>query len=194
MKEFDELISVWKEQKANSLSSEQVLSNINAKRNKMALKLFLSVLLMLLSVVVMILVWVSIDFKQISTHLGITLMVALVFIYAIIMLRGVLKIKNNDNLLTPKEHIQQLKEIKKSQLLMSKYYINIYFLVLLLGLLLYYNEVLAEASMMFKVIAYSVTIAWLLYAQFVMNKKTTQKNQAKLDEMISSLENIEEQL
>lgn len=194
MKEFDELISVWKEQKANSLSSEQVLSNINAKRNKMALKLFLSVLLMLLSVVVMILVWVSIDFKQISTHLGITLMVTLVFIYAIIMLKGVLTIKNNNNLLTPKEHIQQLKEIKKSQLLMSKYYINIYFLVLLLGLLLYYNEVLAEASMMFKIIAYSITIAWLLYAQFVMNKKTTQKNQAKLDEMISSLENIEEQL
>lgn len=194
MKEFDELINVWKEQKDNSLSSEQVLNNINFKRNKMAVKILFGVIAMLVSVVVMVFIWISLDFKQYSTHIGLSLLVSLVFLYSIMMFVNLLKLRNTNSLLSPKEHLFQLKKVQAQQARMSKYYMNIYFAVLLIGLLLYYNEVLAEASLLFKVIAYTLTIAWLLYAQFAMNRKSTIKNQKKLTEMISSLEKIENQL
>jgi hypothetical protein len=194
MKEFDELLEVWKEQKNNRLSSEQVLNNINLKRNKMAVKLLFGVIAMLFSVAVMLFIWISLDFKKASTHFGLSLLVSLVFLYSIMMFVNLLKLRNTNSMLTPKEHILQLKKIQAQQARMSKYYMNIYFAVLLIGLLLYYNEVLAEASILFKVIAYSLTIGWLLYAQFAMNKKSTIKNQKKLEEMISTLEKIENQL
>lgn len=194
MKEFEELISVWKEQKENKLSAEQVLSTINAKRNKMAGKLLLAVMLMLLSVVVMVVIWMQFDFQKWSTHIGLSMLVSLVFIYSLIMLKNTWSLKNNNQLLSPKEHIVQLKKAKLQQHIMSKYYIKIYFVILFVGLMLYYNEVIGEASLLFKIITYSLTIAWLLYAQLVLNKKTTAKNNAKLEEMISLLEKIENQL
>lgn len=194
MKEFDELISVWKEQKENKLSAEQVLSTINTKRNKMALKLLFAVILMLLSAVVMVVIWMQFNFQKWSTHIGLSMLVSLVFIYSLIILKSIRSIKNNNQLLSPKEHIIQLKKAKQQQHIMSKYYIKVYFLILFVGLMLYYNEVIGEASLLFKIVTYSLTIAWLLYAQLVLNKKTTAKNNAKLDEMISLLEKIENQL
>ena len=194
MKEFDDLISVWKEQKLNTLSVEQVLTGINAKRNKMALKLFFAILAMLFSLVVMLSVWIFLDFEKSTTHLGLSLLVSLVFIYSMMMLRNLFQLRNSNKLLSPKEHIVQLKRIKQDQQKMTNIYMKIYFIILLVGLLLYYHEVLAEASMSLKIGAYSITIAWMVYAQFVLGKKQSVKNNAKLDEMISSLENIENQL
>ncbi len=194
MKEFDELVNVWKEQKANNLSSEQVLNNINSNRNKMATKLLLGVIAMLLSVVVMVYIWLNIDFKQYLTHIGLSMMVSLVFLYSILILKNLLRLRNTNTLLTPKEHLIQLKKVQTQQMGMSKYYMNIYFAVLTIGLLLYYIEVLAEASLLLKLAAYSITIAWLLYAKFVINKKSSIKSQKKLEEMISTLEKIENQL
>lgn len=194
MKEFDDLMSVWKEQKLNTLSVEQVLAGINTKRNKMALKLMFAVIAMLFSIVVMLSVWIFLDFEKFTTHLGLSLLVSLVFIYSMMMLRNTFVLRNSNKLLSPKEHIVQLKKIKKDQQKMTNVYMKIYFVILLVGLLLYYYEVLAEASIALKIGAYSITIAWMVYAQFVIGKKQSVKNNAKLDEMISSLENIENQL
>ncbi len=194
MKEFDDLISVWKGQKLNTLSVEQVLTGINAKRNKMALKLMFAVIAMLFSLVVMISVWIFLEFEKFTTHLGLSLLVSLVFIYSMMMLRNMFVLRNSNKLLSPIEHIEQLKKIKQQQQKMNNIYMKIYFIILLAGLLLYYHEVLAEASIGLKIGAYSITIAWMIYAQFILGKKQSIKNNAKLEEMISSLENIQNQL
>ncbi len=77
---------------------------------------------------------------------------------------------------------------------MNNYYLKIYFVILTIGLLLYYQEILAPASMLFKIIAYSLTIAWLLFAQFYIGKRNIAKNNAKMEAMLSELEKIENQL
>jgi hypothetical protein len=194
MKEFDDLISVWKEQKENSLSVEQVLLNINTQRNKMAFKLFLAVLAMFASVIVMIAVWIFIDIKSIYTHIGLSMLVSLVFIYSILMIRNLRSLKTTDKLLSPKQHIAQLKKIQQEQNIMNTYYLKIYFVILTVGLLLYYQEILAPASMLFKVITYVVTISWLLFAQFYIGRRNIAKNNAKMQAMLNELEKIENQL
>lgn len=194
MKEFDEILNVWKEQKETNLDVNKVLMNINKSRNKMAFKLLLGILAMFLSLVVMVLVWYYIDFQKLSTYIGLSIIIFFVFVYTLLMLRQSLKLRNQNKLLDPIQSLEQLKDIKKEQLKMSTLYINIYFVALVVGMLLYFIEVLQDASIMFKVTAYVLTFGWLCYGQFVITKKQRIKTNAKIDSMIESLENIQNQL
>lgn len=194
MKEFDEILNLWKEQNENKLDVNLVMTNINKTRNKMALKLFIGVLCMLLSIVVMIIVWVKIDFKELTTYIGLSIVIFFVFMYTLWMIRHTLRLKNLNTLLDPIQSLEQLKDIKKEQIKMNSFYMNIYFIALALGMLLYFNEVLEYASLKFKLGAYGLTFGWMLFVYFVLSKRSRKKTNAKMDAMIESLERIQNQL
>ena len=72
--------------------------------------------------------------------------------------------------------------------------LNVYFILLLLGLALYMFEYTSRMTLLSGILAYSITGAWILFNWFYIRPRQIKKQQRKLDVVIARVEAVNEQL
>lgn len=194
MKDFDHLMSVWQEQpKKDQLSVDDVLKQVKKGINGLSRKLFWNIAIMILTLGGLFTVMLFFVFNSWATYLGIVIILITVLLSLLMMLRDYRIISKQDITINPAAYLQDLKEYQRNR---SKLYGKLYYIYVLLmstGLFLYFLEVLQNTSTMFKAVAYSVYVAFVLFSTFYIRHQFVKNEQEKLNLIIDRLTRLQNQ-
>lgn len=188
---FSEL---WKGQKAEQPAAADLLIKINKFKKRNRLRIVLTNLTLIITSVLMILMWYFYQPELVTTKIGIVLVILAmgIFVYSLNQSLGALKDTNAAS--TNQEYLTNLLTIKEKQHYMQTTMLNLYFILLSMGIALYMIEPVSQMSLVWAVFAYGMTALWLLFNWFYIRPRQMKNQQAKLNEMITTVENIQSQL
>ncbi|MBL7914690.1 MAG: hypothetical protein JNL49_06550 [Bacteroidia bacterium] len=188
---FSEL---WKGQKAEQPAAADLLIKINKFKKRNRLRIVLTNLTLIITSVLMILIWYFYQPELVTTKIGIVLVILAmgIFVYSLNQSLGALKDTNAAS--SNQEYLKNLLTIKEKQHYMQTTMLNLYFILLSLGIALYMIEPVSQMSFVWAVFAYGMTALWLLFNWFYIRPRQMKNQQAKLNEMITTVENIQSQL
>ena len=194
MKDFDHIMSVWQEQpKKDQLSVDDVLKQVKKGMSGLGRKLLWNIISMAISFTGLLIVMVFFVFTSWVTYLGLIIILITMILYVMMMIRDYRIISKRDITLNPADYLQDLKEYQKNRAKVYGWLYYLYVILISTGLLLYFFEVLESASAMFKIAAYGVTIAWLLFCTFYLKDRFVKSEQEKLSLMIDRLIRLQDQ-
>ena len=195
MNDFNFIKDIW--QNAETPSPEDIsviISEIKKKRRQMFTKGLLGVVSLVAALSVIVWVLFGYDAKIITTRIG-TIMVIIATIGGIVLNSQMLNYlwrplePDNDN----RAYLERMKELRKKQHFMHTRGSQIYFAVLTSGLVLYMYE-FTHRDIVFMLIAYGMTLAWIAFAWFYLRPRTIRRDREKLDSIIARLERISKQV
>jgi uncharacterized membrane protein len=194
MKDFEHLMSVWQEQpKKDQLSVDEVLRQVKKSINSMSRKLLWNITGMMFSLTGIFIVMLFFVFRSLTTYLGICIMLVTMIVYVAMMIRDYRLIHKRDTTINPSEYLQGLKEYQRNRATIYGWMYYLYVLLISVGLALYFFEVLRNTSVQFKVIAYGLTAAWLLFCTFYLKNRIFKNEEDKLNLVIERLERLQGQ-
>lgn len=190
--EFEVFQNLWKQQATNAIpDANRIVDKAKTTRSKMTRQILLQVLSLVASSAVIVWVYLAIDFKVITTFIGISCLVATILIYCGIRLYQGYQLQKIDFLATPNEVLPALENYYKFQQTVMTKYTVLYFILINVGMLLYFIEVIAPMVLWGKILVFVVYFSWMFYAYFVLGKKQKQKENAKIADMIQAIKEIE---
>ena len=192
MKEFDNLKEIWNQQKETVVPDvSQIISKAKKEKQTMGNKMILQIGILLSTIVALIWVTSSIDFKMITTFIGIGLMLFTIFAFSLIRLYQLYKLKKIDLTQSPKKVLIQLEQFYTFLKLVSTKGALTYFILLNLAFVFYFIEVMDPMSTLMKVIVLTLYTGWMLFAYFILGKKQKQKEYDKIEAIINSIKKVE---
>ena len=194
MKDFEHLMSVWQDQpKQDKLSVDEALKQVKKGIGSMSRKLLWNIAGMLFSLTGIFIVMFFFVFKSFTTYLGIAILLVTIIVYVLMMIRDYRLINKRDITINPAEYMQGLKEYQRNRAAVYGWMYYIYVLLITIGLALYFFEVLMNTSAQFKLIAYGLTSAWLIFCTFYLKNRIFKNEEEKLNLMIERLERLQGQ-
>ena len=192
MKEFDNLKEIWNQQKETVVPDvSQIISKAKKEKQSMGNKIVIESIVLLLTIVFITCVVASIDFKMATTYIGVGSMLATIFIFSVIRLYQVYKLKKIDLTATPKKVLLQLEQYYAFQQFVSTKCMIAYFILLNLAFVFYFIEVMAPMSILLKITVLTVFTSWMLIAYFILGKRQKQKEYDKTQHIIDSIKKVE---
>jgi len=194
MKEFDSLQEIWKQQKQTTLPDvSQIIAKAKKEKLSYTKKVFFQVATLLLVLPVLFWVGSAITFKMASTYIGLGLMFVCITGFSIVRLYQMKTLRNIDFTQNPSIALQQLEKYYAFQQIVSTKISLAYFIVLNIAFGFYFIEVMQPMSSTFKAIVLSLYMGWMLFAYFYMGKKQKQKEYDRIQKMINTIKQMEDQ-
>lgn len=195
MKDFDSLVGIWNEQKtAPVVNYKEVINHYKDSREKLSLKFFREILLMIPAVIVIIYLWFSISFDFWTSYLGLGIVASCCIYFIIIQIINIKNIANSNTLFDqPKDHIQFIQKFRKARYTQHTRDYKIYTLVLGLGLSLYFIEFFYMLSLAVMISVVVLTVAWFVICYIYLMKMYIRKEEKRFNEMLADLERLNEQ-
>lgn len=195
MKQFNDIEAIWKQQKEAVVPDANViLDKANKEKKVLSKKIILQVILLLITVPVIIWVLVTNPFQESTTFLGVAIVLLDIIGFSILRLYQVNWLAKIDFTAIPKSVVDQLEKYYGFQKVMSSKIIMGYFLLLNLGLGLYFIEVMAPMPTFAIVLSLTVYVAWIAFSYFVLGKKQKEKEFDRINNLIKKMKAIEEEL
>ncbi|MCC8425928.1 hypothetical protein [Mucilaginibacter sp. UR6-11] len=194
MKDFDHLMSVWQEQpKKDQLSVDDVLKQVKKGMSALSRKLLWNITSMTISFAGLFAVLLFFVFNSWITYLGIIIILITIILSLMMMLRDYRIISKQDRTINPADYLQSLKEYQKNRAEVYGWMFYLYVFSINTGLLLYFYEVLQNTSTGFKIVAYAVYFAFILFSTFYIRGRFVKSEQDKLNLMIDRLIRLQNQ-
>jgi len=197
MTDFNDLQNDWKLVSSKETERKDVSDSLYVKLKKLQRKIVLGNLFMSISFAfvfaVFIVLWNENPLKGRSDnfYLGLTFMFVLLTVTLAMMWYRVLFWR------TPNAISENMKRFATKMLKKLKYFkwitnffMPVYLVLLAIGMTIYFQDVLREVSLQFKLIAYGSTYIWLLIVGFIIIRKKKKKNTKDVDPIIENLEEI----
>lgn len=192
MKDFDNIMDVWKQQKEIKIpDAGQIIQKAKKEQNTFTGKIILQVIILLLTIVALVWVGTAINFKMITTYIGLGLMCLCVFGFSVIRLYQMLQIKKIDFNQKPSLTLIELEKTYSFQQFVSNKVSLMYFILLNLAFVFYFIEVMQPMSLLLKSIVLIVYSGWMLFAYFYLGKKQKKKENERIQKMIDSIKEME---
>lgn len=193
MKKFNDIETIWKQQKEQVVPEVTTIINKANKEKKTILKkIIVQVILLLFTVPVVIWVLMTNPFQETTTFLGIAVILFDIIGFSIMRLYQVNLLTKIDFTQTPNMVLHELEKYYNLQKIISSKVMVAYFLLMNLGLGLYFIEVMSPMSPFAIGLSLSVYILWMLFAYFVIGKKQRKKEFDRIDALIEKVKEIEE--
>jgi hypothetical protein len=197
MNDFNDLQNDWKSVSSSELKSKTTSDSLFGKLKKLQRKIIFGNLMMSISFAIVFIVfgwlWNENPLKGRSDnfYLGLTFMFILLSVTLAMMWYRVLFWR------TPNDISENMKSFATKMLKKLRYFkwitsffMPVYLMLLAVGMTIYFQDVLREASLQFKLIAYGLTYAWLLIVGFVIVRKKRKKSNKDVDPIIENLEEV----
>lgn len=187
------LNELWQGQNAKPLNKNELLKKVNALKTSNYKRIIMTTLALSFTSIFICWIWVSYNPQLITTKIGIVLTILSMAIYGYTMNRQypILTKLNNANANT--EYLEHLLALKKKQTFLQTTMMNLYFIMLSAGILLYMIEPTSQMESIWAIVAYGLTIAWIFFAWFYLRPRQIKKQQVALNEVINKFENIKTQ-
>jgi hypothetical protein len=188
---FNEL---WAKQKTGEPNKEDLLSKINKFKKSNLKRLITTNFILIATSLFIIFIWAYYQPQMITTKIGIILTILSMVIFVIAYNQSFALFRKTTNTLSNSDYLKNLLAIKAKQQFMQTTMLSLYFVLLSTGIGLYMYEYAQLMSLFWGIFAYLVTSIWVLFNWFYLRPKQIKKQQSKVDEIISKLEMLIEQL
>ncbi|WP_278380724.1 hypothetical protein [Chryseobacterium arthrosphaerae] len=186
--------NIWKQQTSNKPDMEELLGRLKKFKNENLRRLVVTNLLLIATCTGIAFVWYRYQPELVTTKIGIVLVIAAMVIFLLAYNKLFMVFYKIDNTQSNSEYLQSLYVVKNKQKFMQTTMLNIYFIMLFTGLILYMYEYTSKMSFSSSAIAYIAIVAWIGLNWFYLRPRTIKKQQAKLDGLIAKFEEINNQL
>ncbi|WP_241330363.1 hypothetical protein [Chryseobacterium arthrosphaerae] len=186
--------NIWKQQTSNKPDMEELLGRLKKFKNENLRRLVVTNLLLITTCTGIAFVWYRYQPELATTKIGIILVIAAMVIFLLAYNKLFMVFYKIDNTQSNSEYLQSLYVVKNKQKFMQTTMLNIYFIMLFTGLILYMYEYTSKMSFSSSAIAYIAIVAWVGFNWFYLRPRTIKKQQAKLDGLIAKFEEINNQL
>lgn len=186
--------NIWKQQTSNKPDMEELLGRLKKFKNENLRRLVVTNLLLITTCTGIAFVWYRYQPELATTKIGIILVIAAMVIFLLAYNKLFMVFYKIDNTQSNSEYLQSLYVVKNKQKFMQTTMLNIYFIMLFTGLILYMYEYTSKMSFSSSAIAYIAIVAWIGFNWFYLRPRTIKKQQAKLDGLIAKFEEINNQL
>ncbi len=190
-----DLQALWQQQPSvPPPDTKELFARVAKLKRKNRKKLILTnVLLIATCIYLCWIVWM-IHPKMVTTWLSLaTLLVAMISYLVVYNRMSPLLLKDNTDK-SAQEYLQQLILLKKKQEFLFTKMLTLYFILLTIGMALYFVEIAAPLGLIGRVITYTVTGAFFLFAWFYIRPRKIRKQRAELNTVIEKLEAVSGQL
>lgn len=186
--------NIWKQQTSNKPNLEELLGKLKKFRNQNLRKLIVANIGLIVTSLLIIYIWYRFQPQMITTKIGIVLVILAMVMFLFAYNRMFMVFYKIDQTQSNNEYLQSLYVVKSKQKLMHTTILNLYFIMLSLGICFYMYEYTSRMTLGSGILAYAVTLAWIAFNWFYLRPKTIKKQQGKLDELINKFEEINNQL
>lgn len=186
--------NLWKQQEAEQPELSDLMLLLRSYKNKGLKRLVLTNVLLVMTMVGLVLIWYYFQPQLITTKIGLitTILAMLIFVLAYNTLFKYYKSASEFE--SNSAYLKNLITIKRKQKFMQTTMLQLYFILLSLGVCLYLYEYVKLMPTVVGLLVYALTLAWLAFNWFYLRPKTIKKQEKKLDILIKKFEMINRQL
>ncbi len=186
--------NIWKQQTSNRPNMEELLGKLKKFRNQNLRRLIFANIGLITTSLLILFIWYRYQPQMITTKIGIVLVVLGMAIFLFAYNKMFMVFYKIDQTQSNNEYLQSLYTVKSKQKLMQTTILNLYFIMLFLGICFYMYEYTSRMTLSSGILAYAVTLAWIAFNWLYLRPKTIKKQQEKLDELINKFEELNHQL
>lgn len=186
--------NIWKQQTSNKPNLEELLGKLKKFRNQNLRKLILANIALITTSLLIIYIWYRFQPQMITTKIGIVLVILAMVMFLFAYNKMFMVFYKIDQTQSNNEYLQSLYVVKSKQKFMQTTILNLYFIMLSLGICFYMYEYTSRMTLGSGILAYAVTFAWIAFNWFYLRPKTIKKQQGKLNDLINKFEEINNQL
>ncbi|CEJ70690.1 hypothetical protein BN1195_03019 [Chryseobacterium oranimense G311] len=186
--------NLWKQQTAEKPSIEELLGKLKGFKKENIRKLVATNILLIITCIFIGLIWYYYQPQMLTTKIGIVVVILAMVIFLTAYNQLFMNFYRLDNNLTNNEYLQSLYLLKNRQKFMQTTMLNLYFILLFVGICLYMYEYTSRRKLIYAITTYVVTFAWIAINWFYLRPKTIKKQQAKINGLIDKFEEINNQL
>ncbi|HCM34739.1 hypothetical protein [Chryseobacterium sp.] len=186
--------NIWKQQTSNKPNIEELLGKLKKFKNENLRKLILTNLLLIATSLGITFIWYHYQPQLATTKIGIVLVILAMVIFLLAYNKLFMLFYKIDDTQSNSDYLQNLYLVKNKQKFMQTTMLNLYFIMLFLGICLYMYEYASRMTLMYGILAYGLTFIWIGINWFYLRPKTIRKQQLKIDELIDKFEEINNQL
>lgn len=186
--------NIWKQQTSNKPNLEELIGKLKKFRNQNLRKLILANIALITTSLLIIYIWYRFQPQMITTKIGIVLVILAMVMFLFAYNKMFMVFYKIDQTQSNNEYLQSLYVVKSKQKFLQTTILNLYFIMLFLGICFYMYEYTSRMTVGAAILTYAVTLAWIAFNWFYLRPKTIKKQQGKLDELINKFEEINNQL
>jgi hypothetical protein len=185
---------LWAKQTSVAPNPENLIAEIKIMKQSNFKKLVFTNLLFIATSIFIICIWIYYQPQLITTKIGIVLIILamVVFLFAYNKSYSLFRIHSKSQ--SNSDYLKDLLAIKSKQKFMETTMLNLYFILLLLGIGLYMYEYTSRMKPIWGIVTYGITFIWILFNWFYLRPKQINKQRAKLDTIIFKFEMVNNQL
>ncbi|WP_316803079.1 hypothetical protein [Pedobacter nototheniae] len=195
MQAFDQIQELWQKHEVEvKVSADEMLQQAKKEVNGLKLKSALNILGMLVSFIAIAALWIFMHFESWTTHLGISIIIAAIAVYTVILYRDYRLIAKNDFTAHPSAYLNNLKtyQLNRYKLYNSLYWF--YAIALSLGIIFYFVEIFTYFNTLQKVAAIVLTFSWIIFCSTILRKAVIKREKERIALLIEKFERISGQI
>jgi hypothetical protein len=185
---------LWAKQTSIAPNPENLISEIKKIKQYNLRKLILTNVLLIATSIFIIFIWMHYQPQLLSTKIGIILIILAMAVFLFAYNNSYSLFKSDRNSQSNSDYLKDLLTIKAKQKFMETTMLNLYFILLSIGIGLYMYEYTSRMKPIWGLVTYGITFIWILFNWFYLRPKQINKQRAKLDTIISKFEMVNNQL
>lgn len=185
---------IWNNKNADIPNIQEIKATAEKYRKKQLSGTLLLMLWLMATAFGIIFIWNVINFKMVTTSLGIILILIALAFYIYLFFQNINVIRKINPSISNQEYLSSLKKLQRQRLYMQAKGISIYYILLSAGFAFYFYEFALYMSTMVAFLAYGLTFLWLAIVWFFLRPRQIRKQNQKILKIIDSLETIEKDL
>ena len=185
---------IWNNKNADIPNIQEIKATAEKYRKKQLSGTLLLMLWLMATAFGIIFIWNVINFKMVTTSLGIILILIALAVYMYLFFQNINVIRKINPSISNQEYLSSLKKLQRQRLYMQAKGISIYYILLSAGFAFYFYEFALYMSTMVAFLAYGLTFLWLAIVWFFLRPRQIRKQNQKILKIIDSLETIEKDL
>jgi membrane protein YdbS with pleckstrin-like domain len=189
-----DLKKIWGLQQTDIPNTKEIFELAHKYRNKRLKGIIISNILLLLTSAFIAMVWYRYQPEMMTTKTGIVLVILAMLIYLFVYNRMIPLLVKSGYDMSSSMYMAQLLKLKEKQRYMQTTMLNIYFVLLSIGIALYMIEYVSRMTVLWGLCTYGVTFLWILVNWIVFRPRTIRKQQKGINELIIKFEDLNRQL
>lgn len=185
---------LWAKQTSNAPNPENLIAEIKKMNQYNLRKLVFTNILLIATSIFIILIWIYYQPQLFTTKIGIILIILAIMVFLLAYNKSYSLFKGYRNSQSNRDYLKNLLAIKAKQKFMETTMLNLYFILLSIGIGLYMFEYASRMKPIWGLVTYGITFLWILFNWFYLRPKQINKQRAKLDTIISKFEMVNNQL
>lgn len=189
-----DLKDLWSKQSGKIPDANELLKKISGYKNAHLRKIIITNILFIATSAFIVFIWIKFQPQYITTKIGIILTILAMVIFLFAYNQLVPFLRKTNNLQNNKDYLNNLIALKLKQHHLQSKMLSLYFIMLSAGLGLYLYESTSKMTLFWMLFTYTITGAWVLFNWFYTRPRQIKKQQAKIDEIITRFQEMNNQL